>query len=310
LGQTFRDFEVIAMDDASTDDSRDVLARYAEQAPMRLVFNEKNSGSPFIQWRRGAELAVGKYLWIAESDDYADPRLLEVLLSEMERNPNVGLAYCQSFKVDAHDQVLGTYEYWTRDVDADRWKRSFVNHGTDEVARYLVERNTIPNASAVLVRKDLLLEASRQAEGMRMSGDWLTWSRVLMQTDVAFVAEPLNYYRSHACSVRDSVKFATQCSEGLSVLAHICSQTAVSPALRHQLLQNAINFWRACFDPAEFVPSWSWLWRVHADARRIDRGATAQMAWFLTKRALKRVPFVADAVRIARSMTRRSDLRA
>jgi hypothetical protein len=42
---------------------------------MRLVINEKNSGSPFIQWRQGAELAAGKYL-DAESDDYADPRLL------------------------------------------------------------------------------------------------------------------------------------------------------------------------------------------------------------------------------------------
>ena len=93
LYQTFRDYEVVALDDASTDDSRDVLVRYARQVPMRLVLNEKNSGSPFIQWRRGAELAAGKYIWIAESDDYADARLLDVLLSAMHRNPNVGLAY-------------------------------------------------------------------------------------------------------------------------------------------------------------------------------------------------------------------------
>jgi glycosyltransferase involved in cell wall biosynthesis len=303
LGQTFRDFEVIAMDDTSNDNSREVLARYAEQAPMRLVFNERNSGSPFRQWRRGAELAVGKYLWIAESDDYADVRLLEVLVSEIERNPTVGLAYCQSFNVDAHDQVLGTWECWTQDLDADRWKRNFVNRGTDEVARYLVRRNTIPNASAVLVRKDLLLDASREAEWMRLCGDWWIWSRVLMQTDVAFVAEPLNYFRSHMCSVRGSLKSgAVYYSEMLSVIAHICSQAAVPPALRQQVLHEALNCWRQCFDSAEFVKDWSRLWQMHGEVKRVDRSATRQIAWFLLKRALKRIGPIAAGVRTVKHM--------
>ncbi len=92
LAQTFKDYELIVLDDASTDNSREVLERYARQAPIQLVFNGTNSGSPFIQWRKGAELARGEYLWIAESDDYADPRLLETLAGELQRNPKVGLA--------------------------------------------------------------------------------------------------------------------------------------------------------------------------------------------------------------------------
>ena len=96
LAQTFRDFELIVLDDLSTDNSREVIGQYTARHPMRLLFNEENSGSPFIQWQRGADLATGKYLWIAESDDYADPRLLERLVAVMERAPNVGLAYCES----------------------------------------------------------------------------------------------------------------------------------------------------------------------------------------------------------------------
>jgi glycosyltransferase involved in cell wall biosynthesis len=269
LAQGFKDYELIVLDDASRDDSRQVLARYARQASMRLVINEKNSGSPFIQWRRGAELAAGKYLWIAESDDYADPRLLEVLVSEMHRNPNVGLAYCQSFSVDERGQLLGTWEFW-RELDSDRWNRSYVNHGRDEVARFLVQRNTIPNASAVLVRKDLLLQASRHVEWMRLCGDWLTWSRVLMRADVAFVAEPLNYFRSHSRSVRDTTKLALFCAEEFCVKGYICSQVPVSLALRWQIFH-----------------------------------ATAQMAWFLLKRALKRIGPVAAGVRIGKHIVRR-----
>ena len=223
LAQTFKDYELIVLDDASSDDSREVLARYAKQAPMRLVINEKNSGSPFIQWRRGAELAAGKYLWIAESDDYADPRLLEVLVSEMHRDPNVGLAYCQSFIVDERGQLSGSWDY-----NSDRWNRSFVNHGRDAVARYLVQGNRIPNASAVLVRKDLLLQASRHVEWMRLCGDWLTWSRVLMRTDVAFVAEHLNYFRCHGRSVRDTTKLALRYAEEFCVRGYICSQVPVA----------------------------------------------------------------------------------
>jgi hypothetical protein len=180
---------------------------------MRLVLNEKNSGSPFVQWRRGAELAAGKYIWIAESDDYADARLLDVLLSAMHRNPNVGLAYCQSYNVNEQGQLLGTCELWTRDLALHRWSRSYVNCGRDEVAHYLLRRNTIPNASAVLVRRDLLLWAIQSVEPMRLTGDWLTSSRVLMRADVAFVAEPLNYFRSHRRSVRDTTKLAVFCAE-------------------------------------------------------------------------------------------------
>ena len=228
LEQTFQDFEIIAMDDASTDNSREILADYAKQAPMRLLINEENSGSAFIQWRRGAELAVGKYLWIAESDDYADSRLLEVLMSEMHRHPNVGLAYCQSFNVDERDEILGSCAQWTRDLHSDRWNRDFVNHGRDEVARYLVECNTIPNASAVLVRRDLLLQASRYVGWMRICGDWLTWSRVLMRADVAFAAEHLNYFRTHDQSVRGTTKLALWRAEKLCVKGYICSQVPVA----------------------------------------------------------------------------------
>jgi glycosyltransferase involved in cell wall biosynthesis len=241
LHQTFRDFEVIALDDASTDDSRDVLVRYARQVPMRLVLNEKNSGSPFVQWRRGAELAAGKYIWIAESDDYADARLLDVLLSAMHRNPNVGLAYCQSHNVSEHGQLLGSCELWTRDLDLHRWSRSYINCGRDEVARYLVRRNTIPNASAVLVRKDLLLWAIQSIRPMRLTGDWLTWSRVLMRADVAFVAEPLNYFRSHGRSARDTTKLAVFCAEEFYVIAYICSRVPVSLAVRCQAFYNALK---------------------------------------------------------------------
>jgi len=87
LGQTFQDFELILLDDCSTDESRSVLSSYAGNPRVRIEFNEVNSGSTFKQWNKGVRLARGEYVWIAESDDYADPQLLERLVSRLDAEP-------------------------------------------------------------------------------------------------------------------------------------------------------------------------------------------------------------------------------
>jgi glycosyltransferase involved in cell wall biosynthesis len=81
LAQTYQDFELILLDDCSTDESRTILEQYAGDPRARLEFNEVNSGSTFKQWNKGVRLAQGKYVWIAESDDYSDARFLERLVS-------------------------------------------------------------------------------------------------------------------------------------------------------------------------------------------------------------------------------------
>src|SRR5262249_7024813 len=100
LAQTYRDFELIVLDDASTDGSRAVIESYLHDPRARAVFNERNSGSPFKQWTLGLRQARGEYVWIAESDDYAEPTLLEALVDRLDRHPNAGLAMCRSWIVD------------------------------------------------------------------------------------------------------------------------------------------------------------------------------------------------------------------
>src|ERR1700709_2423208 len=81
LNQTYQDFEVIILDDASTDNSRAVIERYRQHPKVsRIVYNTNNSGSPFSQWEQGMHLAAAEWLWIAESDDYASPGFLSSLV--------------------------------------------------------------------------------------------------------------------------------------------------------------------------------------------------------------------------------------
>src|SRR6187549_2432119 len=73
LNQSFRDFEVIILDDCSTDESFQVIEDYrAHPKVSHIVFNKENTGSTFIQWKKGIELAKGEWIWIAESDDWCE----------------------------------------------------------------------------------------------------------------------------------------------------------------------------------------------------------------------------------------------
>lgn len=85
LNQTYSDYEVIILDDCSTDNSREIIESYRNHPKIsHIVYNEKNSGSTFIQWEKGFELARGEYIWIAESDDvapiYLSRRMYECVL--------------------------------------------------------------------------------------------------------------------------------------------------------------------------------------------------------------------------------------
>src|SRR5215469_13049609 len=122
LGQSFQDFELILLDDCSTDDSRSILHRYASDLRVRVEFNEVNSGSPFKQWNKGVGLAQGEYIWIAESDDYADERFLEKLIARLDTEPQAVFAYCRSWRVSLDDRPDGFADpYVAGDDQNHRW---------------------------------------------------------------------------------------------------------------------------------------------------------------------------------------------
>ena len=243
--QTFRDFELIVLDDASSDGSVEILKDRAQRMPMQLVLNETNSGSPFIQWRKGAERAKGQYLWIAESDDYAEPNFLASLVEKLEQHPSVGLAYCQSTVVDDAGNERGTWRSYTDWIDRDHWREDYVESGREECARYLLFANTIPNASAVVMRRSVFLEHTRPSANMKLCGDWLTWVQMLMVSDIAFVARPLNYHRSHDGTVRSTVRYGLHFREytfAWRTLARFLRSDATARArLRHALAVGWMN---------------------------------------------------------------------
>lgn len=203
LNQTLTDLDILILDDCSPDNSREIIEAYAARDPrIRLLFNEQNSGSTFVQWNRGLGQARGEYIWIAESDDYAEPHFLETLVARLDADPEVGLAYAMSISVDENSQPTGNHYHFYEEVDAQRWAHDFTIPGIELVRRYMPFRCIIPNASAVVLRRSVVEQVGLADETMRLSGDWAYWSRILATSKVAFTAEPLNYFRQHSNNVR------------------------------------------------------------------------------------------------------------
>jgi glycosyltransferase involved in cell wall biosynthesis len=245
LRQTYQDFEVILLDDCSTDESRSILSDYANDPRVTTEFNTVNSGSTFKQWNKGVRLARGEYVWIAESDDYADERLLEKLVPLLDAEPNMVLAYCKSWRVREDDQIIGTSPH----QDEKRWRADFRADGREECRNYLIRGCTIPNASAALFRREVFVRVGGADESMVLCGDWKLWLAMTLAGKITYLAEPLNYYRFHETSVRQkSERLGVGPLEHLRVIRWILERVTPPDAVRRKLSEDAFSLWTTTLD--------------------------------------------------------------
>lgn len=94
LQQSYQDFEIIILDDKSTDNSREIIERYRSHPKIsRIIYSDSNGGSPFLQWKKGIELATADWIWIAETDDIADPSFLAEAANIIQNQPGISCYY-------------------------------------------------------------------------------------------------------------------------------------------------------------------------------------------------------------------------
>lgn len=244
LNQTFKDFELLIMDDHSPDNSREVIEQYRGRDRVRIIYNQQNSGSVFRQWEKGIASTDSDYVWIAESDDWAAPTFLEKLVPILNTHPSVGTAYCQSWLVDKNANVTGEAGCWTDDIDPQRWKKDFIANGKEEVRRYLLIKNTIPNASAALMRRQTLDRVRPINDSFRLCGDWMHWIRMLVEADLAFFAEKLNFWRLQSSNARIAPPGVLEWQEGEPILTWACQSLGLSETDRDRAL---LGFLRKCW---------------------------------------------------------------
>ena len=193
--QTYKNFEVILLDDASTDNSREILREFHERHKdnTRLAFNEKNSGGVFYQWRKGIELARGDLIWIAESDDFCAENLLSELVSAFADDA-IQLAFCRSDFIKDESKVFSTEQYLFDLPDFD-WTKNFAMTAAEFVEQGFAIKNIIPNVSGVLFRKRKFFP--ERCLEMKLCGDWLFYLDAIKSGCVYYSPAATNFYRVH-----------------------------------------------------------------------------------------------------------------
>ena len=202
LSQTFGDFELIVIDDCSTDHTPNIL-RQIEDARMRVVRNERNLGISETL-NKGINLAVGRYVAFQDHDDLSLSNRIEKQSDFLARHPDVAMVGSGCRIVDASGALVKDVIAKCDDAEL-RWGLLWYNPFFQ---------------TTLMVRRDVLLQISGYSSDpmYRLSEDYEMMSRVAMEHPVANLPQPLGCWRMHPHSTSAS---ATQGERLLESRANI-----------------------------------------------------------------------------------------
>lgn len=238
FNQTFKDYELIILDDCSLDDSREVIERYrSEPRVSQIIYNQVNSGSTFKQWSKGISIAKGTYIWIAESDDFCEPTFLEELIPAFQENNKITLAFCQTLYVSTDNKI-------TFKTHADCLSQTI--DGKRFLQTKMLGNNAIGNASMAVFKKSNVESGFEDYNDMKYCGDWLFWVNLCFKGDVYISGKYLNYYLRHNNNVASTAtRQGYDFIEGNKIYHFILSKISVSePDKRNALKERVIEYLR------------------------------------------------------------------
>ncbi|WBV43910.1 glycosyltransferase [Pseudoroseomonas cervicalis] len=199
LGQTYRNIELILLDDASTDDSAAVIRRYAEAHPdrVRAVLNAANSGNVFRQWRRGVAEAKGELIWICESDDFADPHFLERLVPAFT-DESVLIGFGRIQFADAEGRPYEGLDAYRERAEPGIWSGPLSRPAKAWFDGGFGVSNLIANVGGCLIRNQPVEEAVwQEAATYRILGDWFLYATLSRGGRIAYEPQAVSYFRQH-----------------------------------------------------------------------------------------------------------------
>jgi len=215
LNQTYTNIELIVIDDCSDDDSHTVISELQARHGFRYLHNERNSGTPFAAWERICTLASGDYIWVCESDDVAEPSFVETAVSSLMAESEAVMFYSSSLIINETSQVIGHTDSYFHDIwKENRWDADFSAVGLDELLKFQLRGQIVPNMSSALFTAGAFRAAFTPfLKRLRLTGDWLFVGDVLKQGRVVFKHQALSRFRKHEVTSRVRVKSARSQAE-------------------------------------------------------------------------------------------------
>jgi glycosyltransferase involved in cell wall biosynthesis len=199
LDQTYKNFEIVLLDDSSTDGSLEIIQRYAAEYPhlIRVLLNDRNSGRVFSQWRKGIDSANGDLIWICESDDFCEPDFLAKCISPFI-DGSVMLSFGRVQFADKEGQSFPGLDHYREQAEPNVWSRSFVRPASAWFRGSFAVSNLIPNVGGCVFRAQQLSEQIwNELLSYRIVGDWYLYAQLAKGGQIAYVWDAVAYFRQH-----------------------------------------------------------------------------------------------------------------
>lgn len=206
LKQTYKNFELLIIDNASTDNTVEEIKKI-EDSRIRLVVNEENKGQTY-SLNKGLKLAKGSYIARIDSDDLALPTRLEKQVAFLEENPDYGLCGC-----------------WVRYMnDSDELTITMKTPTTDKGMRLLQNVTCAMYHPASIFRTEVIIKNNITYDAdIKMAEDYALWGKIMQYSKALNLPEVLLYYRRG--SSNDSKKYKDiMAYESFIVREAICRQ--------------------------------------------------------------------------------------
>ena len=107
LNQTYQNYEIIIIDDGSTDNSRKKIEKFSNNKKIKIIY-QKNKGL-VISNNIAIKTAQGKYITRLDADDWLHPNFLQIMVETAEKNKNCAMIFCDYFIVNQKGQVIDQF---------------------------------------------------------------------------------------------------------------------------------------------------------------------------------------------------------
>ena len=218
LNQSYKNIEIIIVDDGSTDKSVELINDY--HSDLIKIYSQVNSGQGKAR-NLGVEKAKGEWIAFLDSDDIWFVGKLEMQLE-----------HCKNY-VWSH-----TDYFFIGDIIAPKTRsRDFVSNNPGYIFDSLIVENTIAT-STVMIRKSIFLEFGGFNTSYRALQDWDLWLRISKKYDIGYYEKPIAEYRVHSTSVSRSTR--RNFPYHMEIISQIFSEDGIAADNKH-LKKNALS---------------------------------------------------------------------
>lgn len=174
--QDFSQWELIIIDDGSTDHSREIIEQYRDRPEVSIIY-QQNKGLNITN-NVAMRVARGKYLMRLDADDYLHPQALSKMIVPLEQSPELGLVFPDYYYVDAEGHITG-----------EERRHNFER----EVSLY----DQPAHGACTMIRLDFLKKIGGYNESFTCQDGYDLWLKFITHYSVSNVNQPLFYYRRH-----------------------------------------------------------------------------------------------------------------